>query len=83
MSLIGGTTKGDSNSFDSEETGFTGEERATALSAAYGEWLPPFSRKQKPAFWPIYAAVPPWRFKSNSWTSFLKSPRSTQPGEEK
>ena len=27
MSLIGGTTKGDSNSFDSGEAGFTGEER--------------------------------------------------------
>jgi hypothetical protein len=27
VSLIGGTTKGDSNSFSSEETEFTGEER--------------------------------------------------------
>jgi hypothetical protein len=27
MSLIGGTTKGDSNSLDGEETEFTGEER--------------------------------------------------------
>jgi hypothetical protein len=27
MSLIGGTTKGDSNSFDNGETEFTGEER--------------------------------------------------------
>jgi hypothetical protein len=27
MSLIGGTTKGDSNSFDGGETGITGEER--------------------------------------------------------
>ena len=27
MSLIGGTTKGDSNSLDGEETGFTAEER--------------------------------------------------------
>ena len=27
MSLIGGTTKGDSNSIDGGETGFTGEER--------------------------------------------------------
>jgi hypothetical protein len=27
MSLIGGTTKGDSNSFDGGETEFTGEER--------------------------------------------------------
>ena len=27
MSLIGGSTKGDSNSLDGEKTGFTGEER--------------------------------------------------------
>jgi hypothetical protein len=45
MSLIGGTTKGDSNSFDGGETGITGEEREAALGAAFGEWLPPFSRK--------------------------------------
>ena len=35
MSLIGGTTKGDSNFFDGEETGVTGEERAAAPSAAF------------------------------------------------
>ena len=46
-SPIGGTTKGDSNSFDGEETGFTGEERAAALGAASGEWQEPFSRKQE------------------------------------
>jgi len=45
MSLIGGTTKGDLNFFDSEETGFAGEERAAALSAARGEWQEPFSYK--------------------------------------
>jgi hypothetical protein len=45
MSLIGGTTKGDSNSIDGEETGFAGEERAAALSAARGEWQEPFSHK--------------------------------------
>jgi hypothetical protein len=34
MSLIGGTTKGDSNYFNGGETGFTGEERAVAPGAA-------------------------------------------------
>ena len=47
MSLIGGTTKGDWKSFSGEETGFTGEERAAAPSAAFGEWQEPFSRKQE------------------------------------
>jgi len=35
MSLIGGKTKGASNSFNGEETEFTGEERAAASLAAY------------------------------------------------
>jgi hypothetical protein len=47
VSLIGRINKGDSNFFDSEETGFAGEERAAALSAARGEWQEPFSHKQK------------------------------------
>ena len=37
MSLIGGTTKGDSNSFEGGETEFAGEERAAAPCAANGE----------------------------------------------
>jgi len=34
MSLIGGTNKGDSNSFDGGEAEFTGEERAVARRSA-------------------------------------------------
>jgi hypothetical protein len=36
MSLIGSTTKGDSNSLDGEEAEFTGEERAAALRVSIG-----------------------------------------------
>jgi len=45
ISLIDGTTNGDSNSFDGEETEFAEEERAAALSAARGEWREPFSHR--------------------------------------
>jgi len=45
MSLIGGATKGDSNSFVGGEADFTGEERVATLRVAYGEWLPPFPGK--------------------------------------
>ena len=41
----GGANKGDSNTIDGEETGFTGEERAAAPGAVYREWPEPFSRK--------------------------------------
>jgi len=41
MSLIGGTTKGDSNSFDDWETAFTGEERrlSGALFSDVPNWI--------------------------------------------
>jgi len=46
MSLIGGTTKGDSNSFDGEESEFTGEERrldgALFSDAPTGTHVEPF-----------------------------------------
>jgi anthranilate/para-aminobenzoate synthase component I len=40
-SLIGGTTKGDSNSFDGEESDFTGEERRSdgALFSDAPNWI--------------------------------------------